>query len=190
MEYYQEVTILQNEEIAENFLMAKVFMQIHLAIATQKNKDAGKCYGITFPKYHDLGLGDKIRIFSDSRENVEALNLKSYLAKLSDYVHLINPRIIPKARVKGYVKFVRVHPENSPGCLARRYAKRHNVSFDEAMDRYEGMKKVCKKPYVILNSLSNKNRFSLFIDRCYIENDDGGEFSCYGLSEGGVLPDF
>lgn len=190
MEYYQEVTILQNEEIAENFLLAKAFMQIHLAITAQKKLDEGRCYGITFPHYHELGVGDKIRVFSNSKENMEVLNLNSYLSRLSDYVHLIKPRVVPKARVKGYVKFVRVHPRNHSGCLARRYAKRHNVPIDEATARYQNSEKLCKKPYIIMKSLSNGNRFSLFMDRCYGENVEEGGFNYYGLSEGGFLPDF
>ena len=51
MKYYQEVTLLPNEEITPNFLWSKVYNQLHLALADVKNKNGIDGIGISFPQY-------------------------------------------------------------------------------------------------------------------------------------------
>ena len=48
MKYYQEVTLLPNEEITPNFLWSKVYNQLHLALADVKNKNGIDGIGISF----------------------------------------------------------------------------------------------------------------------------------------------
>lgn len=43
-------------------------------------------------------LGDKIRIFADSVETLEQLNLNHWLERLQDYVHVLSAREVQKIR--------------------------------------------------------------------------------------------
>ena len=47
--YYQEITLLPEEEIPVSFLMSKVFLQLHLGIASQMTDVDTSKIGISFP---------------------------------------------------------------------------------------------------------------------------------------------
>lgn len=191
MKFYQEVTLLPGAEIAEAFLMSKVFIQLHLAIVQSQKENPDAVYGIAFPEYHAKGLGRKIRVFSTSTDSLEVLRISSFLERLCDYVHIIRPRIVPESRIRGYAIYKRYRQQGSVELTARRYAKRHCVSYEEALDRYKDMEnKNSNLPYVILNSLSTKQKFSLFIAMQDSKQTSEIEFDKYGLSHKTALPIF
>ena len=67
LSYYQEITLLPDEETPAFFLMSKVFLQIHLVLGHWKNHTGTQPFGISFPQYGEKSLGVKIRIFAESR---------------------------------------------------------------------------------------------------------------------------
>ena len=56
MEYYQEITLLPCAEVSLAFLWTKVFTQLHIAFADEKNKSGHNPYAVSFPEYRETGL--------------------------------------------------------------------------------------------------------------------------------------
>lgn len=187
--YYQEITLLPSQEINLNFLMSKIFGALHRLFV--KNQINGVInYGISFPEY-DLEkktLGSKIRVFFDSVESCEKLNLKEYLMAFNDYIHITNIRELP-ANVK-YAVFKRVQKKGNKYKLARRYSKRNNVTYENALNLYDKYEKeICELPYIKLKSSSNGNSYLVFIEK--IDSDNwGNSFNSFGLSNNSGVPIF
>lgn len=188
MKFYQEITLLPDAETGIYFLWQKIFQQIHFALVNIKNADEKVSVGISFPEYvnstesSEKQLGSKLRLFAETKEELEKLDIEKYLARFSDYVHITTIRPIPQPRIQGYAVFSRWSVDLNPERLARRYAKRNNISFEEALDRYKNFKEKDKPPYIQLKSLSGKRDFRLYISRKEVEQPQSGLFTCYGLS--------
>lgn len=191
MKYYQDITLLPDEGISVNFLLSKVFQKIHLAIVESRKAEPDARYAVAFPEYNDIGIGKIIRVFAPSKEYMELLALKQRMGNmLEDYVHIINTRVIPVKKLKGNVVFCRQRTNANPEALARRYAKRHKCSFEEAILRYKHDDSSSKLPYIIMTSSSTGQKFSLFIKKKAVTNDTIADFDYYGLGDGVGVPDF
>lgn len=188
MKFYQEITLLPDAETGIYFLWQKIFQQIHFALVNIKNSDEKVSVGISFPEYinsteaSEKKLGSKLRLFAETKEELEKLDIEKYLARFSDYVHIIKPRSIPQPRIQGYAVFSRWSVDLNPERLARRYAKRNGISFEEALDRYKNFKEKDKPPYIQLKSLSGKRDFRLYVSKKEVKQPQSGLFTCYGLS--------
>ena len=188
MKFYQEITLLPDAETSVYFLWHKIFQQIHFALVNIKNADNKVSVGISFPEYVNSSdktqnqLGSKIRLFAETKEELEKLNIEKYLARFSDYIHSTKIRPTPLAKVQEYAVFSRWSVDLNPERLARRYAKRNGVSYEEALGRYENFKEKAKPPYVQLKSVSGKRDFRLYISKKIVERPQSGLFTCYGLS--------
>lgn len=191
MQYYEEIRLLPGEEISLAFLWTKVFTQVHVAFASYKNQHGTMPFAVSFPAYTEDGLGNKLRIFASDEAEMEALALKQYLARLTDYIQLLPIRRIPRARIKGYAVFGRCQPDGSAERKARRYTKRHeNVSYEEALGFFQKKKAMEHLPYIQLKSLSSGERFSLFIQKKEVSEEQAGVYGSYGLSVSGTVPVF
>jgi CRISPR-associated endonuclease Csy4 len=187
--FYQEITLIPSEEINTNFLLCKVYEELHKIFSELK------CNGeedlvISFPKYclDNLTLGDKIRIFYYSENQFKKVDLKKRLSKLLDYIHVTKIREVP-SEIE-YVNFSRVQLKDNKDKLARRYSKRHNIEYAEACVLYSSYKeKDNGLPFVRLKSNSNNNYYRLYIKQ---EKTDFrvGEFNSYGLSKDATVPCF
>ena len=196
MKFYQEITLLPDLMLEQKddkkpgiyFLWQKIFQQIHFALVNIKNAENKVSVGISFPDYvisanpSENQLGSRLRLFAETSEELEKLNIEKYLARFSDYVHIIKPRLIPQNRIQGYAVFSRWSVDLNPERLARRYAKRNNISFEEALDHYKNFKEKDKPPYIQLKSLSGKRDFRLYISKKVVDQPQSGLFTCYGLS--------
>ena len=107
MEYYQEITLLPCAEVSLAFLWTKVFTQLHIAFADEKNKSGHNPYAVSFPEYRETGLGEKIRVFAEAQE-LERLNLSKVLGHLFDYVHCTSIRKVPERKAAGRKNLCRV----------------------------------------------------------------------------------
>lgn len=191
MEYYQELTILPAYDVPENFIWSKVYQQLHLALASEEKKTVPSVIGFSFPGYKNDAeqktLGTKLRIFS-TEDGLRQLALEKWLNRLLDYVHLTRPRRVPAEH--GFAVYSRVHSENSRFQKARRYAGRHNVTEQEAMALFPVTVEKCNYPFVQLTSLSNQQKFCLYIKKEAVEAEQQGKFTSYGLSEAASVPEF
>jgi len=187
--YYQEITLLPYQEINLNFLMGKIFNSLHLLFV--KNQEMGIVKnGISFPEYNkeNKTLGTKIRIFYDSIESCNKMNLKEYLKAFADYIHITNSREVPKN--VNYAIFKRVQCKGSKNKLARRYAKRNNISYDKAITLYDKyIQNINNLPYIKLKSSSNENRYTLHIEK-NISKKQENTFNTFGLSNNSSVPIF
>lgn len=189
MNYFQEITIIPSEEVPINFLVSKIYMQLHLAFVASKDNTEKILYGISFPEYETAGLGRKIRIFAATQQSLEQLDLVQALYRLHDYASITAIRMVPKMRVKSFAIYSRLHKENNSQQKAKRYARRHDVPYEEALELFKEPPNI-DLPYVQMRSLSNQHKFSLFIKRTKAEKELDKGFSVYGLSNESTVPEF
>ena len=192
--FYQELSLLPQEEIPIHFLWSKLFQQIHLGLVEIQNDQGQIPIGASFPEYvigekYNL-LGSKLRLLAGDEETLNRFNAAHRLSRLSDYVHCTGIRPVPK-KLMGYATYQREQPKTGSERLARRYAKRHHESYDKALERYSNMThKTIASPYIRLKSLSGDREFCLWIKKTEAEALSGGVFSSYGLSATSSVPEF
>ena len=193
MYYYRELTLLPDVEVTENFLWSKLFYEVHHALAEGRWKHPAMNIGCSWPEYGTAGLGKKLRLISENREDLENLSIEPRLARYRDYCHLTAIRPVGDRRIQGYAVYRRYQPDGAAERKARRYARRHpDVSMAEA-ERLLKQKERKFLPFIQIASASTGQGFSLFIEKMVKEKDDGiqpAPFSTYGLSASAVVPEF
>lgn len=195
MDYYIELTLIKDSEISPYFIWSKLYTQLHLAFVEQKDANEQVPYGVSFPEYKStqmkdkqiMLLGSKLRVFANSADELQKLDLDKWLARLTDYVHVKSPKRVEN--VTHYLTVNRYRPQASAENLARRYARRHGVSLEDALKRLEGFKQKLEPfPYIQLKSLSGAREFSLCIKQTTKAQPNIGKFSTYGLSTTSTVP--
>lgn len=149
--------------------------------------------GVSFPVYNAKThqLGHKLRLFADTEALLEQLNIQHCLNGLTDYVHLTSIRNIPKNNIKSHACYYRIQIKSSNERLARRKAKRKNISIEQSINGLEKYPEPrTDAPYINLTSQTNGECFRLFIG--YIEQEESNNqgFSSYGLSKNSAVPVF
>lgn len=191
MRYYLEITLIPAVEIPVNFIWTKVFTQIHIAIAEQKNKNDSLEFAVSFPEYQYNGLGRKLRIFAEEKENLEVLSVETILWRLRDYVHITSIRKVPESRIHGFAIYSRYQPDNSLKQKAKRYAKRHEeASYGQAFSIMNCNNTTIHFPYIHMKSITNQNKFSMFICKKIVDKEVNCGFGSYGLSKDSTVPEF
>jgi CRISPR-associated endonuclease Csy4 len=194
MKYYIEITLIENLDINLFSLWSKVFQQIHLGLVEIQNEQKRVPIGISFPDYVAREkfniLGSKLRLFAPDETTLARFDAVKWLERLSDYVHCTGIRPVPE-KLSGYAVYQRVQPQASKEVLARRFAKRHPVAFEEALARYALMEQSLPTlPYIRLKSLSSGNDFCLWIKKQQADEPAGSSFNTYGLSSSSTVPEF
>jgi CRISPR-associated endonuclease Csy4 len=212
MNYYQELTLLPQDEINIHFLWSKIFQQIHLGLVEMQDEQKQVSIGLSFPEYK-IGenfpvLGSKCRMFADNEATLVRFDAPNRLKLLSDYVHCTGIRPVP-AKLLGHAVYRRRQPKTNPERLARRYAKRHGLDFETALNTtvrvrpeggdagYQTAFRYCEMqrqsvplPFIRLKSLSSEKSFCLWIEKSAVAEPVAGGFSCYGLSARSTVPEF
>ncbi|ELV09156.1 type I-F CRISPR-associated endoribonuclease Cas6/Csy4 [Wohlfahrtiimonas chitiniclastica] len=207
MKYYIELTLIENRQENLYSLWSRIFTQIHLAFVERKDKNNRIHYGVSFPNYFfneraSIGiLGDKIRIFAETKEELFFLSLPKWLDRLLDSVHIQSIKEVP-SNIEGYAKYFYCRPKGESRLrkekkgYAEYYAQSHSVSVDEALSRYDDWEfKKVYYPYIQMKSLHRDNSFKLFVKKEVVqeenlENSTHQLFTTYGLSAGGIVPEF
>jgi CRISPR-associated endonuclease Csy4 len=194
MTYYQELSLLPQEEINIHFLWSKIFQQIHLGLVEMQDDKGQVPIGISFPDYvvdeKYSVLGGKCRLFTQDEAALARFDAAKWLIRLSDYVHCAGIRPVPE-KLKGYAIYQRQQPKTGKERLARRYAARHNLSYDEALQRYQEMaNQSIPAPFIRLKSLSSDQTFCLWIKKTLVSGPSGTTYSTYGLSAKATVPEF
>lgn len=192
MKFYQELTLLPDEENDLYFLWSKIYTQIHIALVDNGNPKIG----VSFPQYRfgkDFGtLGAKLRVFALSEDELNRLNLAQWLDRLGDYVHLKSVQEIPQNH--RHAIFKRHRPKDLQK-VAQRFARFKSIDFDTALVHCQNHKaKPQNYPFIELVSETSKKEnkdpnFRLYIAKQSVESPISGEFGAYGLG-GGSVPDF
>ena len=192
MKVYLEITLLPGADIDLNFLLEKVYRQIHLGLADIQTPNGSSAIGVSFPEYNaeKYQLGTKLRLFAQDKNMIENFNAKKWLTCLSDYVHITGVRDVP-GNITNYIRFKRKQSKSSTGRLARRKAKREGIEFDQAFQLLHSREEILiKSPFIKMVSSSSGQNFRLFIIKEHAAEQINEGFSCYGLSAKSTIPDF
>ncbi|MCK5919076.1 MAG: type I-F CRISPR-associated endoribonuclease Cas6/Csy4 [Cocleimonas sp.] len=194
MKSYLDITLLPNADISLYFLWEKVYQQLHLALVERQQSNKTVKIGVAFPEYkrEKFQLGSKLRLFAPSNVDLEKLNINNWLSRLSDYVHITSIREVPDKKIEGYAYFKRVQLKSNNARLARRKAKREEISLDEAQNFYQQYKEgYSRAPFIHIKSIGSNKRFRLLIEKVKVDTAGGKAiFSTYGLSSTSVVPLF
>jgi CRISPR-associated endonuclease Csy4 len=196
MNYYQEITLLPQTEVSVYAIWPKLYLQLHLALVELQNVQPTKLVGVSFPQYKFDGggkssfLGDKLRIFATDEGTLAQLDLKKWLNRLHDYIHITQTRSVPE-NINRHFCFSRLQVKSNIHRLARRKANRKDISVEQALVLLNGFKeKKLREPFINLGSLSGGERFQLIVGRKEFSHALPGSFSSYGLSAVATVPDF
>ena len=192
MKFYLDITLLPNAEASLGFLWHKVYGKLHLALVEQQTANGNSAIGVSFPEYgnKNFPLGAKLRLFAPTQLQLQNLDMGKWSSGLTDYSHYTSIKKVP-LNVTNFARFSRKQLKTNMDRLARRRAKRKNEPFEQALKHFYGFKDhESKLPFVSMNSLSKKERFRLFIEKEMVEQEEFGEFTCYGLSKGATVPWF
>lgn len=199
MEYFQEITLIDQAEISPYFIWSKLYSQLHLALVELKDSENQVEIGVSFPQYVfeqekskklKVNLGKRIRLFSGTEEALKALSIQKWLDRLTDYVHITSIREVPQEKITGYACFQRKQVKTNAERLARHRVKRGDIDFDEALRRYQNVITSTDLPYVQMKSLTSDKSFKLFIEKKIVEKSSLQKFSTYGLSAAASVPEF
>jgi CRISPR-associated endonuclease Csy4 len=192
MNHYQEITLQPDADIGLHFLWEKVYRQIHLGLVEMQDGNGKVPIGIALPGYHadKHQLGDKLRLLAETEAQLERFNAKQWLSRLGDYVHLTGIRNVPE-RIQTHACYYRIQLKTSNARLARRKAKRENISVEQALAALEKFpEQRSNAPYIQIKSLSNGERFRLFISYVEVTEPVNAGFNVYGLSRHSSVPIF
>ncbi|WP_151796490.1 type I-F CRISPR-associated endoribonuclease Cas6/Csy4 [Acinetobacter soli] len=194
---YIEITLIDNTDFSWFELWSKVYTQLHLAFVEHKDAEEKIIYGVSFPKYRliqqkKLGyLGDKIRIFADSVEALEQLNLNHWFERLQDYVHVLSARKVPEDKINGYATYFKVNPKLTIEQRILHQAERRGISIAEAQKHYMALDlSETFEPYINMKSQTNDMNFRLIIGKKHADEAKIGKFGSYGLSRTSTVPEF
>lgn len=214
MKYYLDITLLPDAEANLGFLWHKVYHQIHIALADNgflsdeliKARNGEQVplkkshIALSFPEYKSKTLGSVLRLFADTKEQLEALQVKTLLNRFTDYTHCKLIQQVDETKIKKYVCFKRKQfksPRRIAKDIERRaiyLANKLGENIDEVtlrlVEQAKGYDDRSTLPFINLISLSSKpdvplpdkDRFLLFIEMQNMEAEIKGDFTCYGLS--------
>jgi len=194
MKYYVDIALISNEEENLGYLWRKLYAQIHLALVEVRDENDLVSIGLAFPKYSDdRFLGDTLRLFSATKEELESLKLEQWLSRLEGYLFVGKIKEVPPTTE--FVSFRRKQFKTNAERLARRQAKRKGISYEEALKNYENFDEEKKKkknrlPYINVKSLSSDREMKIFIEKSKAKEESQGLFSTYGLSSESTVPWF
>ena len=194
-------------DIQLNFLWQKVFKQMHIALADNKNRQGHSDIGFCWPRYRydksSTTLGNKLRVFAPSEQILKVLDPNKWLHRFQDHVHITTIRPVPEAvthvrfsrkAVKGRQRIERDQQQK-----AKRWMEKSDLSLEECITKLEKTKPQVGNcpPFIWLDSEQTKHnatnqtsKFCLFIVREPCEKAQAGSFSCYGLSKLTTVPWF
>lgn len=219
MKYYIEITLIDDNESSLCQLWSELYMQIHLALVELQNSDKTVDIGVSFPEYTYTEkegltfaiLGAKLRLFSNTEEKLQQLNLNKWLKRLTDYIHIKSIQPVPEnsncyllvkryraiTNLKGLTRrFMqreskrtgrKISYEEAKTIQNQRFAKNNNITLQQAEKHYKEPK-VKDLPFIKLKSLSTQQEYSLLIAQTNANKQCSGNFNTYGLSNQSTVP--
>ena len=197
MKHYIEISLIDDTNLPLNQLWSKLYTQLHLALVEIKDQNNQVNVGISFPEYRfytekNIGfLGTKLRLFAKDEKTLQQLNIQKWLERLLDDLYITPVQRVPDNKISGYAIFSRKQVKTSAERMARHRLKHHNdLTFDEAVLRYQSRVTQLQLPYIQMNSLNNGHPFRIFIEKRQGDQSLKQIFSTYGLSVEATVPDF
>lgn len=188
MKYYQEITLIA-DDIPFFELWSKVYTQLHIALADIKNQHGIDGIGISFPnyKYEEKDgktfatLGNKLRVFANTIDELDKLALPVWLARLIDYVHLTTVKEVGD-KATGNVVVRRYRYKDFDKKVAE-FAQFKGISEEKALAHCRTHKRPIKRyPFITLKSETNHSDFKLSIWQEATQHPKTGGFNTYGIN--------
>ena len=189
MNFYQEITLIPDAEISPYFLWSKVYTQLHIALAHVKNQHGVDGIGISFPnyKYEEKDgktfatLGNKLRIFANTGDELDKLALPVWLDRLIDYVHLTSIKEVGD-KATGHV-IVRRYRYKDFDKKVSEFAKFKGISEKDALAHCLAHKRAIKHyPFITLKSQTTQNDYKLSIWQEVAKDEKSGSLNTYGMN--------
>jgi len=189
MDHYIDIRLRPDPDFPESMLMGALYNKLHRALFDLQATDVG----VSFPA-HTHGarartLGDHLRLHG-TQARLEQLMGADWLTGMRDHTQVSELLAVP-ANAQHFNVARKQFNTGSPS-RAKRYAKRHDISEDEAQQIYAKLAaRRIELPFVQINSRSTQQRFSLFIEHGKPqEKPVAGSFNHYGLSPDATVPWF
>jgi len=189
MDHYLDIRLRPDPEFPASMLMNALYSKLHRALYDLQADDIG----VSLPD-HKTGVrartpGDRLRLHA-RKERLEQLMALSWLAGMRDHVELTD--IAPVPTEVSHRRVVRRQFNTGGPSRVKRYARRHDISEDEARQCLAApAERKISLPFVQVNSRSSGQRFALFIEHAQPQAAPvGGSFNHYGLSREATVPWF
>lgn len=187
MDYYLEISLLEDPEFTAPTLMNALFSKLHRALVEVSQNDIG----VSFPALSKKSLGKTMRLHA-TKARLEQLEALPWRRGLGDFTQVSAITEVPETN--GYWLVQRVHVQSNPERIRRRAMKRRGLSYEQAVAEIpDTMAKVSDLPFVNIKSQSTGGQqFRLFIKQTQTDAQPQGEthFSKYGLSSTTCVPKF
>lgn len=79
-----------------------------------------------------------MRIFAQTEQALQTLNLAKWLERLTDYVHMTSIRPVPQDKITGFSQYYRVTPKMPLDERISHQAARHGISLEVAAEYLKG----------------------------------------------------
>ena len=169
--YYADLRLIPSE-VSDSVLMSMLMQRLHPYFV-----ETAGVVGASFPMLSGSGLGSVLRLQSADPDSLHAMPEVDFA--LRGGVGEV-PADATSIRVK------RVQLKSSAARIAKRYAKRHQCSIDEAMKRYdEFSEQRTALPFFSMTSQSSGQQFRVFVACEDSATRVAGKYSSYGLSNAG-----
>jgi len=196
MKFYQDITLIPDAETPIGFIWYKVFQQVHIGLADNKLPDGSSAIAVSFPEYKKVAfpLGNQLRLFAETEEQLKQFNTEQWLSRLQDYSHVKSIRNIPEVSKHACFRRKAVKSPEKKAALLAKHLKKPLSEVLQYRKKHELFKE-CDLPYIYMESqqkidTGGKNRFRLFVEQTFTDNSIKGQFDCYGLSKTATTPWF
>ncbi|EHJ94020.1 type I-F CRISPR-associated endoribonuclease Cas6/Csy4 [Vreelandella boliviensis] len=189
MDHYIDIRLRPDPDFAPAMLMGALYNKLHRALFDLQAEDVG----ISFPGHkHGVRartLGDHLRLHG-TQARLQQLMSADWLTGMRDHTQVSEVLAVPAGAQ--HINVARKQFNTGNPSRAKRYAKRHDISEDEAQQIYAKLAaRRIELPFVQINSRSTQQRFSLFIEHGKpTASATEGTFSHYGLSPNATVPWF
>lgn len=189
MDYYIDIRLRPDPDFPESMLMGALYNKLHRALFDLQAEELG----VSFPGHkHGVRartLGSHLRLHG-THKRLEQLMSMDWLTGMRDHTQVSEVLEVPADAQ--HITVARKQFNTGSESRAKRYAKRHSISEEEARSIYAKVAaRRIELPFVQVNSRSTQQRFSLFIEHGKPqEKPVAGSFSHYGLSTNATVPWF
>lgn len=189
MDHYIDIRLRPDPDFPEPMLMGALYSKLHRALFDLE----ADAIGVSFPlRKHGVRartLGEHLRLHG-TQKSLEQLMAANWLTGMRDHVSVSDVLAVP-ANAQ-HINVARRQFNTGSPSRAKRYAKRNDVSEEEASQIYAKVaEKRIELPFVQINSRSTQQRFALFIEHGKPqEKPVVGTFNHYGLSPIATVPWF
>tara|TARA_B100000700_G_scaffold309361_1_gene388334 strand:- start:8291 stop:8860 length:570 start_codon:yes stop_codon:yes gene_type:complete len=189
MDHYLDIRLRPDPDFPPAILMGALYGRLHRALFDLDANDIG----VSFPD-HKTGVrartpGDRLRLHG-KQQRLAQLVAQPWLGGMRELVEIGEILPVPDKALHCVVRR-RQFNTGSPS-RAKRYAKRHDISVDEAQRLMEKpAERQIPLPFVQVSSRSSAQRFALFIEHGKAQPQPiSGHFNHYGLSQEATVPWF